>query len=99
MNYLPVDFMVNGKTHILWLWKGDYWNLHSGAEIGLYKLSDNASTIDSNTTHYDAIDYEVGMTLSLYNYNGENDIDNISIGHQINVSGGLLDLVDKIQNT
>lgn len=77
MNYLPVDFMVNGKTHILWLWKGDYWNLHSGAEIGLYKLSDNASTIDSNTTHYDAIDYEVGMTLSLYNYNGENDIDNI----------------------
>ncbi|MGN0240992.1 MAG: VWA domain-containing protein [Candidatus Weimeria sp.] len=49
------------ERYRLWLWKGDYWNLHSGAEIGLYKYGANYAGKD----HYKAIDQNVPMTLSL----------------------------------
>lgn len=61
--------------YVLWMWKGDYWNLHSGAEIGLYYRSSTVE--DKDTPHYDAIDFEVPMTLSLYNYYNENKIDTL----------------------
>ncbi|MCM1283057.1 MAG: cellulose binding domain-containing protein [Roseburia sp.] len=70
MNNMP----FKGGNYILWIWKGDYWNVHSGAEIGLYELTDIG---DDNTVHYHAIDFEVPMTLSLYNYYGVNDIDTL----------------------
>lgn len=73
MNNLPFEFSTASEEYVLWLWKGDYWNLHSGAEIGLYQ-----SPVDySDTKHYDAIDFTVPMTLSLYNYYGSSNIDNI----------------------
>ena len=66
---------VNTKSgrYALWMWKGDYWNLHSGAEIGLYKYSNNFSS----TAHYDAVDFSVPMKLSLYDYGNEKNIDTI----------------------
>lgn len=54
-------------SYRVWLWKGDYWNLRSGAEIGLYVI-DEKSNGYTKTPIYDAIDYEVPMYVSLYNY-------------------------------
>lgn len=73
MNYDRVDFNANNKKYALWFWKGDYWNLQSGAEMGLY---DNPINL-SGTYHYDAVDFEVPMTLSLYNYYSKNNIGHI----------------------
>lgn len=70
MNNLPFNFSVGKEDYALWMWKGDYWNLHSGAEIGLYV----SPTEYSGTKHYDVIDFELPMTLSLYNYDS-NDAD------------------------
>lgn len=73
MNRARYEFDYKGNKYALWLWKGDYWNLHTGAEMGLY--------IDSTeiwgTTQYDAIDFELPMTISLYNYNFATNIKNI----------------------
>ncbi len=44
----------------------DYWNLHSGAEMGLYVYDQNYS----GTDHYYAVDFTVPMSLSLYYYKG-----------------------------
>lgn len=73
MNYDRADFSANGKKYALWFWKGDYWNLQSGAEIGLYENP----TMLSGTYHYDAVDFEVPMTLSLYNYYSKNNIEHV----------------------
>lgn len=67
MNYGRVDFYVGGVNYALWVWKGDYWNLQSGAEVGLYKYNKQLSD-SAGKDHYDAVDFEVPMTLSLYNY-------------------------------
>ena len=73
MNYDRADFTANNKKYALWFWKGDYWNLQSGAEMGLY---DNP-TILSGERHYDAVDFEVPMTLSSYNYYSKNNIGHV----------------------
>lgn len=71
-------YLDDGTNYVLWMWKGDYWNMQSGAEIGLYVFQDDTNEIiDSETNHYDAVDFELPMTLSLYNYYGENSIDNL----------------------
>lgn len=75
MHYKPINFKTTNTEYRLWMWKGDYWNLHSGAEIGLYYLSQPEQ--GSDTLHYDVVDFEVPMTLSLYSYNSSTDIDTI----------------------
>lgn len=72
MDFDKVVFNANGERYALWLWKGDYWNLHSGAEIGLYKYRTNNSS--DNMELYDAIDFELPMKLSLYYYYTSKDI-------------------------
>ena len=68
-------FEVNDKTYALWMWKGDYWNLHSGSEIGLYEYAG----IDKSTNMplFNAIDFELPMTLNLYYYNSDKKIDTV----------------------
>lgn len=68
-----IEFTVDNNKYALWAWKGDYWNMQSGAEVGLYKFKD----VMSKTEHYDAVDFEVPMTLSLYNYIGEGEYENV----------------------
>lgn len=67
MNYGRVDFNVDEDIYTLWTWKGDYWAFESGAEVGLYKYNKELSE-KAGSFHYDAVDFEVPMTLSLYNY-------------------------------
>lgn len=64
---------IDYKQYALWMWKGDYWNLQSGAEIGLYEYKGEYS----ETEQYDAIDYEVPMELYLYNYYDKGNIENV----------------------
>ena len=33
------DFSYNGRNYVIWVWKGDYINLGSGAEAGIYEES------------------------------------------------------------
>ncbi|MBQ8412428.1 MAG: DUF4474 domain-containing protein, partial [Lachnospiraceae bacterium] len=56
-------FDYNGIEYVLWLWRGDYWNLQSGAEMGLYVYD----RTKNGQKHYDVVDFEVPMTMSLYN--------------------------------
>ena len=51
------------------MWKGDYWNLQSGAEIGLYSYNREVTEYKQ----YDAIDYEIPMELSLFNYDNSTE--------------------------
>lgn len=51
-------FTYNGKNYALWLWKGAYWNLGTGAELGLYMQSKKSAS------HYDG--YEVSIGDALY---------------------------------
>lgn len=57
-------FDYGSDTYAIWMWKGDYWNLQSGAEIGLYIYD---RTVSDNK-QYDAINFEIPMKLSLFNY-------------------------------
>ena len=69
---------IYGNNYVLWLWRGDYLALGSGAEMGLYKKNTTNSKLeDLNIEHWDAIDFEVPMTLNLYNYYNENKIEQI----------------------
>ena len=65
---LKFNFSYGGKEHVLWAWKGDYWNLGSGTEVGLYSYN---RTVDG-TDHYDVVDFELPMTINLYNYYSKN---------------------------
>ena len=59
-----IEFNADDKTYALWMWKGDYYNLHSGAEIGLYQYTgDDEKT---GIRLYDAIDFRLPMSLNLY---------------------------------
>ena len=50
------------SEYVLWIWKGDYWNMENGAEAGLYVYN----RTENGIKHYNAVDYELPMTLSLY---------------------------------
>jgi len=41
MNVDFIPFSTDDEDYVLWMWKGDYWNLGSGAEIGLYCNPEN----------------------------------------------------------
>ena len=71
MNADFIPFNTDDEDYVLWMWKGDYWNLGSGAEIGLYCDPDKIEGV----AHYDVIDYELPMTLGMYNYYDEDNID------------------------
>ena len=62
------DFIyVDEVNYSLWTWKGDYWNLESGAETGLDVYD---RTVNGND-QYDVVDFELPMTLSLFNSYGD----------------------------
>lgn len=64
-------FKYNNEQYVLWIWRGDYLNLGGGAEMGIYKTT---TVLWAQGYHWDAVDFELPMTLSLYDYskNSEN---------------------------
>lgn len=73
MDYGRVTFSYKDDEYALWLWKGDYWNLQSGAEVGLYTYD----TVYSGIEQFNAVDFEVPMSLFLYNYYSKDKIENV----------------------
>jgi hypothetical protein len=62
----------NCDQYIFWIWRGDYLNLGSGAEMGIYH-----KLIDPSLDFCESANFELPMTLNLYNYYNANNIDNI----------------------
>ena len=56
-------FTANDKEYVIWLWKGDYINLGSGAEAGIYEYGANLGGMDHWLT---ATDTKLKMELELY---------------------------------
>lgn len=74
MRSTKLYFQDNNEEYVLWVWRGDYLTLGSGAEMGLYKKRANTSY---NIEHWDTVDFEVPMTLNLYNYYSANNIEHV----------------------
>ena len=71
----PYTDSASGKQYIIWAWKGNYLNLGSGAEIGLYQKPHKLPIV--NIIQWDVSSIRLPMTLNLYNYYGSDDIENI----------------------
>ena len=63
-------FSCNEKKYVIWTWRGDYLNIGSGAEIGIYEET-------SMYGIWSSVDFELPMTLNLYNYYSYDSIENI----------------------
>lgn len=61
-------------NYVIWTWYGNYLNLGSGAEIGIY---DNPHISLGGIQQWDAADFTLPMTLNLYNYYSQDNIENI----------------------
>ena len=72
MHMDKIPFIYDGEVYMIWMWKGDYWNLEGGAETGLYIYDRTVNGID----HYNVVDFNLPMTLSLYKRDG-NKIENV----------------------
>ena len=74
------------KEHIIWMWRGDYLNIGTGGEIGIYNdpaymtLFYNGVPINGGYEWF-VPEYRFGMTLEIYNYYGKNDIQNVLCWH------------------
>lgn len=79
MHYLPLHFdsVYENVEHefVLWLWKGDYWGLQGGAEIGLY-CDFEGNEYNNLINHYHVAEMVLPMTLSLYEYKDDTSIEN-----------------------
>ena len=54
---------VGNKTtyYVVWIWKGDYWNLGAGAEIGIYKTD----SFYSYSRHFYEVDPDLKLTVDI----------------------------------
>ena len=64
-----------GEEYVVWMWLGDYLNLGSGAEVGIYGTP--IYVPKTSAKHWRSIDFRLPMTLNLYNYYGPEDIENV----------------------
>lgn len=69
------EFSYNGTKYIVWAWRGDYLNIGAGAEIGLYYSPIKVPIIGFE--HWKCANFNLPMTLNLYNYYGQDYIYNI----------------------
>ncbi|MDE7157344.1 MAG: VWA domain-containing protein [Lachnospiraceae bacterium] len=74
------EFNYDGEDYVIWTWRGDYLNLGSGAEIGIYTDPDEIG-IPNTLLKIEQWDVDencaLKMNLYLYNYYNINNIDNI----------------------
>ncbi len=58
------DFKQYGTSYVVWCWKGDYWNLGAGAEVGIYYCEALAATFGYHTDP-DNLQLKVRMNVKL----------------------------------
>ena len=75
---LIFPFEDNDFRYRLWAWKGDYWNLGAGTEIGLYysDKDENKNISVSGIEHYHVVKYELPMKLYLYHQKNNKTYEN-----------------------
>lgn len=63
-NYFEYDDNSDGtnEEYIIWAWRGDYWNLGVGCEVGVYKYDRTVG----NEDHYNASPFNLPMSLNMY---------------------------------
>ena len=69
------QFRSNGEDYIIWTWLGYYFNLGSGAEMGVYTNCRDIPVV--GIEHWDVVDFLLPMTLSLFNYYSEDNIEGV----------------------
>lgn len=69
------EFVCGEEEYVVWMWLGDYLNLGSGAEVGIY--NDPICVPQTSAKHWRSIDFRLPMTLNLYNYYGSKEIENV----------------------
>ena len=78
MEPLKFRFSYDKEEYIIWAWKGDYLNLGSGAEIGIYQNPHEVKILGNpflSIEQWDVADFTLPMSLYLYNYYSSRDID------------------------
>lgn len=63
------------NEYILWIWRGDYLNCGPGSEMGIYKKFIDENIFGKNIQHWKTVNFNVPMSLSLYDYNFPKEID------------------------
>lgn len=82
MSKKKFPFPMGEEEYIVWAWQGYYINLGSGSEIGMYRRvvstpEDIFGWKATSLEHWAAIDFELPMTLGLYNHRAAGDIDTV----------------------
>lgn len=80
MKPLQIPFTYDAEDYMIWAWKGDYLNLGSGTEIGIYQNPHEVNILGSpllSIEQWDVADFTLPMSLYLYNYYSPIDIDMI----------------------
>lgn len=75
VDFEKFEFSSGDIEYVIWTWRGDYLNLGSGAEIGLYYKPDSLGVTD--IVHWQSVNFVVPMTLNLYNYYTNTRINNV----------------------
>ena len=80
MEKIKYEFSCDGEQYVIWAWRGDYLNLGSGAEIGIY-TNPKAYPVPYTPLRFEQWEVDkdcaLSMKLYLYNYYSSVDIDNI----------------------
>jgi hypothetical protein len=69
------EFSHAGTAYRIWIWRGWYWDLGIGAEIGIYSRENGSLSEKFGQWH--SANFNLPMTLHLYNYYEFNNISNV----------------------
>ena len=67
----------SNNQHVIWMWSGDYLAMAIGAEVGIYRKSTSITSSLSDIKHWDSVNFELPMTLHLYNYHSKDNIEHV----------------------
>ena len=67
----------SNNQHVIWMWSGDYLAMGIGAEVGIYRKNTSITSSLSDIKHWDSINFELPMTLHLYNYHSKDNIEHV----------------------
>lgn len=57
------EFSTSDNDYVIWIWKGDYWNLGAGAEIGIYTATESD---DSQDNEKNEVFYQIDKNNTLH---------------------------------
>lgn len=67
------EYSLNGRDYVIWAWKGDYVNLGSGAELGIYS-QDSQSGFDMLGRGFWFVDKSLALPMTMVLKDNEGNI-------------------------